>query len=237
MENFGYLHTDMHAHWLPGIDDGAESLQYSLDMIRDLAALGYRHLIATPHVMADLYNNSPENILGALEEVRQAAEAEGLDVELNAAAEYLLDEGFPDRLRDDHLLTLPGNHLLVEFSFVSPPVNQDALFFDIQTKGFHPVLAHPERYRYLHKRFSDYRDLAQRGIRFQVNLLSLSGYYGKDIKVVAEQLIQEGLVNLLGTDAHHIRHLAGIRDMLDNYRYTKYLTSPALRNQQWFPGQ
>ena len=237
VEDFGLLHTDMHAHWLPGIDDGAESLSESLDMIRQMVALGYRRLIATPHVMTDLFDNTPETIQGTLEQVRMAAEAEGLDIQLDAAAEYLLDEGFPDRLRADRLLTLPGNHLLVEFSFVSPPANQDALFFDIQTKGYRPVLAHPERYRYFHKRFADYRVLAERDIRLQVNLLSLTGYYGKEVKQVAEQLLAEGLVSLLGTDAHNARHLAGIREMLGNHRYAKYLTSSSLRNQVWLGGK
>ena len=237
VEDFGFLHADMHAHWLPGIDDGAESLDDSLNMIREMAALGYRRLVATPHVMTDLYDNTPETIRGALEEVRAAAEAEGLDIQLDAAAEYLLDEGFPERLRADRLLTLPGNHLLVEFSFVSPPANRDSLFFDLQTKGYRPVLAHPERYRYFHNRFADYRGLAERGIRLQVNLLSLTGYYGKDVKQVAEQLLAEGLVSLVGTDAHHTRHLASIREMLGNHRYAKYLTFPSLRNQEWFGGK
>ena len=234
VKDFGFLHTDMHAHWLPGIDDGAESLDDSLDMIREMAALGYRRLVATPHVMTDLYNNAPETIRGALEQVRRAAEVAGLDIQLDAAAEYLLDEGFPDRLREDRLLTLPGNYLLVEFSFVSPPSNHDAIFFDIQTKGYRPVLAHPERYRYFHARFADYRGLVERGIRLQVNLLSLAGYYGKDVKQVAEQLLAEGLVSLVGTDAHHTRHLDSIREMLGNHRYAKYLNSPSLRNQEWF---
>ncbi len=236
LKDFGFLGTDMHAHWLPGLDDGAKTVEDSLHLIRQLVDMGYRKLIATPHVMADFYPNTPSTIMGALEEVRAAVAAAGIDVQLDAAAEYLLDEGFRQKLHSEELLTLPGKHVLVEFSFVSAPKNRDALFFELLTKGYRPILAHPERYAYYHSRFEEYRSIAQRGIKLQVNLLSLTGYYGKREKKTAERLIDEGLVDILGTDAHHGRHLRELEKLFSSTKLGRPIGSRSWQNCTLFNG-
>ena len=223
-----FLGTDMHAHWLPGLDDGADTLEDSLRLITDLVDLGYGQLIATPHVMADLYPNSSAAILARLEEVKQAVAERGINVKLGAAAEYLLDEGFVRLLEQGDLLTLPGNYLLVEMSFVSPPPDVHELLFSIQMKGYKPILAHPERYRYYHATFERYNTLKERGAILQVNLLSLTGYYGKSIQQVAWKLIDADLVSMLGTDAHHQQHTQELRRLL---RDSKVSGLP--QRQQW----
>lgn len=232
--DFGALGTDMHAHWLPGLDDGAKTMDETLTLIRGLVDRGYTKLIATPHVMADLYHNRPDTILSVLEEVRQVVAEQNIEVELDAAAEYLLDEGFAEKLKSDDLLTLPGKHILVEFSFVSPPPDRDKIFFDLLTKGYFPILAHPERYCYYHSKFDEYRTMADRGIKLQVNLLSLTGHYGKTEKKIAERLISEGLVSILGTDAHHQRHLKGLSDLLSVRKYHRARSLLSCRNREWF---
>ena len=216
IKDFSRLKVDMHAHWLPGLDDGAQSMDDSLLLIRELHGMGYEKLIATPHVMADLYPNSSSTIRERLEEVREAVCKAHIPVELDTAAEYLMDEGFQERLNAGDLLTLPGKRVLVEYSFVSPPLNRDRLFFELVAKGYTPVLAHPERYRYLHQKADELRRLVENGVTLQVNLLSLSGYYGNSIRRAALELIDGGLVSLLGTDIHHDRHLARLRELVRN---------------------
>ena len=227
------LGVDMHAHWLPGIDDGAQNLEESLKLIRGLVGLGYRKLIATPHVMSDLYPNTPGTIMAALGRTQQAVTAAKINVELAAAAEYLIDDGFVDKMQASQLLTLPDNHVLVEFSFIAPPPTRDKIFFELLTKGYRPILAHPERYRFYHDRFEEYRSMAERGVKLQVNLLSLTGYYGKGVKKVAERLIDEQLVSLLGTDAHNAGHLEGLQKLVSDGRLSQPLVDHVWHNREW----
>ncbi len=231
--DFTGLSLDMHAHWLPGLDDGAKTMADSLRLIGQLVDMGYTKLIATPHVMADFYPNTPQTIRAALARVREAVANAELVVELDAAAEYLIDEGFVHHMEANELLTLPGKHVLVEFAFVAAPANRDTLFFELMTKGYQPILAHPERYRFYHNSFEEYRHMVARGVKLQVNILSLMGHYGRTEQKIAEQLIDQKLVHLLGTDAHHEGHLEGLRKFLNTSRYSKLLTALPWQNREW----
>ena len=186
-------------------------MEEALALIRGLVGLGYRRLIATPHVMSDLYPNTKVDIENKHKQVQRGLAKAGIDVQLGVAAEYLLDEGFAKLLESDRLLPLPGRRLLVEFGFIAEPPNLHQLLFRLQTKGWRPVLAHPERYDYYHGDLAAFQQLRERGCRFQVNLLSLTGYYGGDVQRTAERLLRAGLVDYLGTDAHHQRHLERLR--------------------------
>jgi len=223
LRSLSFLEADLHAHWLPGLDDGAQDLEQSLALLRGLAALGYRRLWATPHVMADLYPNTPAQIKEKLAVVQAAARAEGLDLELGAAAEYLMDEAFGEKITTDDLLTLPGKRVLVEMSFISPPPQLDNYIFQLQTKGYKVILAHPERYMFYHDDYGRYRQFVDRGCALQLNLLSLTGYYGKGIRDVAHKLLKEGLVSYLGTDIHHMRHMQQLDKLLQERAVNKLL--------------
>ena len=218
------LGTDMHSHLLPGLDDGAETIEQSVELLRQLQALGYRKLIMTPHIMGDFYRNTPEGIRGALAALRQAAAAAGISgVELECAAEYYLDESFGQRLeREEELLTFGGQQrlVLVETSYINEPFNLAETIFNLKAAGYQPVLAHPERYTYLYGRFEELVRIRQEGVLLQVNLNSITGYYSAGAKRVAEKLIDGGMVDLLGTDTHHLKHLDTLR--------TKVLVSPYL---------
>ena len=216
--------VDMHAHWLPGIDDGATDIDESLRMIRKLAELGVTRLSASPHVMVDFYPNSKSTILGKLQEVRTAAAAAGLSIQLDTAAEYLIDEGFSDLLDRKELLTFSGKRVLVELSFVAPPPNLNDTFFRLITKGYQPVLAHPERYRYYHGKLDILRAIRDKGVELQVNLLSLAGHYGESVRDAAEQLWRDNLLSFWGTDAHRMEHLQKIEDLLRNPAFTEKFT-------------
>ncbi|WP_426493259.1 tyrosine-protein phosphatase [Hymenobacter sp. 102] len=213
----------MHSHLLPGLDDGAETMEQSVEMLRELYVLGYRKLIMTPHIMGDFYRNTPEGIRGALAAFRQAASAAGLGgVELACAAEYYLDESFGPRLEREELLSFGGERrmVLVETSYINEPFNLAETIFNLKAAGYQPVLAHPERYTYLYGRFEELLRIRDMGVLLQVNLNSLIGYYSAGAKRVAEKLVDAELVDLLGTDAHNTKHLENIR--------TKVLTSPYL---------
>jgi protein-tyrosine phosphatase len=230
------LQADMHSHLLPGLDDGAETLDHSLDLLRELQALGFTKLIMTPHIMGDFYKNTPEGIRQALALLRTAAAEAGLgNVALECAAEYYLDEWLGRKLADGtELLTFGGEHryLLLETSYLNEPLNLNGTIFDLQAAGYRPVLAHPERYVYLYQRFSELERLRQeQGVLLQLNLNSLAGYYSPAARHVAEKLIDAKMVDFVGTDTHHLRHTAALASKTVKSAYfRKLMALPLLNN-------
>jgi protein-tyrosine phosphatase len=208
------LVTDMHSHLLPGIDDGSPDTETSLQLISGLQELGYRKFITTPHILWDMYKNDATTIGAAHQELQQAAQKEyNSTVPVKVAAEYFLDEHFDELLQNNvPLLTLHENLVLVEFSFVTTPLNFKDKLFNMQLKGYQPVLAHPERYLYFMSDKKWYDELKSAGFYFQLNILSLAGYYGKASLQLAHYLIGKKYINLLGTDCHHFRHLNTLRN-------------------------
>lgn len=204
--------TDMHSHLLPGIDDGSPDTDTSLELIKGLEELGFRNFITTPHVLWDLYRNTDDTICEAQTKLVQAATGAGQAIQLSAAAEYMMDDHFTEMVKNRQpLRTLAQNFVLVEFSFVSPPFDWKQVFFDLQIQGYIPVLAHPERYNYLSAQPAIFREIADMGVLLQVNLNSLTGYYGKPALQLAQWLIKQNLVSFLGSDLHHQRHLETLR--------------------------
>ena len=221
----------MHAHWLPNIDDGAKSLDETLSMLRAFVDLGYDSLIATPHVMADYYPNTPKDIRERLEEVRELTQREGLPLTLSAAAEYMIDDQFEAHMAEHGLLTLPGNRLLIEFGFLAAPAGLDGVLFRLQAADYTLVIAHPERYTYFHQQPAVWRQFHDRGIKLQVNVLSLVGHYGSRVQSVAQQLVKEGLVSMIGTDAHHTDHLRAAAKVLKNRKVASLLAKSVFDNK------
>ncbi|MCC3157823.1 capsular biosynthesis protein [Hymenobacter sp. 15J16-1T3B] len=228
------LGTDMHSHLLPGLDDGAETVEQSLELLRLMQTLGYRKLVMTPHIMGDFYRNTPEGVRGALAQLQHAATAAGIDVELHCAAEYYLDEFFMRRLETgEELLSFGGDkrYLLFETSYINEPFNLQEAVFGLKAAGYQPVLAHPERYTYLYGRFPELEKIRENGALLQVNLNSLVGYYSSGAKRVAEKLIDAGLVDFAGTDAHNLKHMSSLDRVLSSEYLPKLLQLP-LRNAE-----
>ena len=212
--DLSWLKTDIHSHLIPDIDDGAPDVATSLALIKDLVSLGYQKIITTPHILWEIYPNTPEIITEGLTELKEAVAAEGIEVELGAAAEYFIDEHFGELLRDKvPLLTLKDNLVLVEFSFIMAPLDLQDVLFDLQMLNYQPVIAHPERYLYLERNKSFYEMLKDAGCFFQLNLLSLTGYYGRGVQELAAYLLRKGYYNLAGTDLHHARHMEALRKL------------------------
>lgn len=229
--DFSVLGVDMHSHLIPGIDDGAKSIEDSIAFIHQLVNLGYQHIITTPHIMGEHYPNTREVILAGLEDVRAAVKKANIPVTIHAAAEYYMDEFFNDLLKkDEALLTLPNNHVLVELSTFSPPRNLFDFLFRLNVKGYSPILAHPERYVYYMDEFEIFEKIKSKGCLLQVNLLSLTGQYGPVQKKLADKLFKAGLVDFLGTDLHHQRHCERLQKALDKRVFQSYLEKYTFKN-------
>jgi len=207
------LEVDIHSHLIPGIDDGAKSMEDTMSMLHVFEDLGFRKVITTPHIMGDTYKNTPEIILGGLEKVRAEIKKAGLKLEIEAAAEYYLDDVFEELLARDEILTFGDRYLLFEMPFVGEPANLARATFNMQLQGYKPVLAHPERYAFWHRNFDKYEAIHDKGVLLQLNINSLSGHYGPEVKKMGERLIDAGLISLIGTDCHRMEHLVAMKEL------------------------
>ena len=229
--DLSWLSTDMHSHLIPGIDDGSRDMETSLELIRGFKKLGYKKLITTPHVLWEVYPNTREIIGKGIEELKSVVAKEGLDIELHAAAEYFMDDHFEEELRKKTpLLCISKNMVLVEFSMLTAPFDMQKIIFEMQMQEYQPVLAHPERYTYLSRTRNVYEDLKNAGCLFQLNLLSLTGYYGRAVQELTEYLLKKNYYELAGTDLHHSQHLSALQKLSSSSLYHKLKDSSLLRN-------
>jgi len=225
------LLCDVHSHLLPGIDDGVDTVEESLEILREFAALGYKKVITTPHIMSDTFRNTPEIIHEKLKLIRQAIETNNIPIKIEAAAEYYLDEYFIELIESDNkLLTFGDNYLLFETSFTVKPLFLLETIFKLQSLGYKPVLAHPERYYYMIEDWEFLEDIYNRGVVLQLNLNSLSGYYSKPIKKMAEKLVKHEYITLVGSDCHSKGHLIALKHSLDQSITKKLLLQNNLIN-------
>lgn len=201
--------TEWHCHLLPGVDDGIKTLDESLKTLRLYEEAGIRTVWLTPHIMEDI-PNTPAQLRERFGELQQAYKG---SIELHLAAEHMLDALFEERLEADDLLPIgeEGNHLLVETSYFNPPMDLKGMLKRIQAKGYHPLLAHPERYVYMDER--DYQELKDLDIKFQLNIPALVGMYGERVQKKAQQLLKAGMYTCMGNDTHTHRFFASLLEM------------------------
>ncbi len=229
-----YLATigvDMHSHLIPGIDDGCKTIEQSVELIRQMSELGYSKLITTPHVQGEVYVNTPEIILAGLDNLRLEVEKAGIKIKLDAAAEYLLDDRFEEKLKTGTLLTFGKKFILVELSYFSPHPRMKEFIFNLQLEGYQVILAHPERYSYWFTKFNKFEELKDRGIFFQLNTNSLSGYYDQAVKKTAEKFIDAQMYDFIGTDLHNESYMQGLRKAQYEKSLDKVLSSGKIKNQ------
>lgn len=225
------LQVDIHSHLLPRLDDGVQSYEESEDVILHFKKLGYRKLITTPHVMSDAYKNTTEKILARLDKLRVYLENQEIDMQIEAAAEYYLDEQVYQMVeKNEEMLTFGKNFLLFETNFLNEPFNMKEFIFLATTKGYKPVLAHPERYLYLQNNLEKAEDLLDRGVLFQMNISSITGFYSKIVQTTAHKLIDRGWVHLLGSDCHHLQHVRLVEEAQQLKYFQKALSLPLLNN-------
>ena len=205
----GYV--DIHSHILPGIDDGAKTLEDTEFLLEEMKQLGFTKVITTPHTMSTVWENTPETIQNASIKVKSEL---SLPFEIQAASEYLLDESVITKAKNKELLTLKGNFVLVELSYLNAPFQLYDFLYQLQLSGYHVVLAHPERYSYFHSNKKEYQKLKKAGCLFQLNLLSTVGYYGKDAADIANYLLKKEMYDFTGSDIHHKNHIKAFQSKI-----------------------
>ncbi len=222
--------VDIHSHLLPGLDDGSKTFDESRDIIRRFEDLGYHKLITTPHIMNDYYRNTPDGIQQKKSELIDFLKDNNSPIQLEAAAEYYLDESLIQAVQNNESLLTFGssNYLLFETNFLTEPYQLKDFIFKITTQRYKPVLAHPERYEYLNNSFEKLEDLRNRGVSFQLNILSLIGFYSKPIQKMAERMIDKGWVDFLGSDCHNVQYSLLLQKAHETRYFKKALDLPLL---------
>ncbi len=227
--SFPPLRCDMHSHLLAGIDDGAKDWEDSISLIGELKKCGFSKIITTPHIMNDVYRNTPEIIQAKLQELHLQLAAEKIEIEVEAAAEYYLDEMLYKQVQANaHLLTFGKKYLLFETNFYSEPYFLKDFIFHATTQGYQLILAHPERYGYM--TLSKAEDLKNRGVLLQLNSLSLGTYYSMPIQKMAQQLVDKGWIDFLGSDCHNLLQATELAKTMKQKYYRKALELPLLNN-------
>jgi len=202
--DFSVLKTDIHSHFIPGIDDGSPDMETTISLIKQMQGLGFKKVITTPHVMSDFYKNTSDIILKGLTDIRSELKVKNINMEIEAAAEYYIDYDFEQKIGKEKLLTFGDNYILVELSFMEAPKNLLDIIFKLQLEGYKVVLAHPERYVFF--TMSDYEELVNRGCLLQINWLSIIGYYSPQIEHKTKSLIAADMVSFIGSDCHNMNH-------------------------------
>lgn len=225
-------HVDIHSHLLPGIDDGAHTFEQTLELVRALQGFGVSQFVTTPHIMYQVWDNTKESILSLKDQTIFELKKNQIRVPFRAASEYLMDNQFVKLFQTGELLTLKDNYVLVEMSYMNAPMQLYNILFDLQVAGYIPVLAHPERYTFYHNNFDEYVKLKQVGCLFQLNLLAVVGYYGESIAKIAEQLLQKGMYDFVGSDVHHSKHIASFEERVKLKEVTAL--KEVISNNQFF---
>ncbi len=229
---FAALGTDMHCHLIPSVDDGSKSMEESIECLSTLKAVGYSKVIITPH-FASRYRNDEEDIARRFEEVKKAANDEGLEIELSGiAGEYRVDTIFKERLEHPRFLKVGGKYVLVEYSIHQQMIGAENLIFDLQMQNQEVILAHPERYPYINIDGAQIEQLLNQGVLLQCNVLSLGGFYGEEAKRRAFTLIERGWVSFLGTDTHNVLYAHALRDLTHQKKVRKLLEKYEFKNKE-----
>ena len=230
---FAPLGTDMHCHLVPQVDDGSKCLEESIECLNTLHAVGYNKVYITPHFQTPRFENDEDDIRQRYATLkRQAAEA-GVEIEMaGIGGEYRIDSGFQKRLDNPRFLTVGDKqkYILVEFSLHQQMLGADEMIFDLQMNGHEIILAHPERYPYLNVQGSRMEQLKNQGVYFQINVLSLGGFYGDEARHRAMEMLERGWVEFMGTDTHNTLYAQALRDLSCNRKVEKIVEKYSFLN-------
>jgi protein-tyrosine phosphatase len=200
-------YVDIHSHLLPGIDDGAKKIEDTISLINQMKEIGYETIITTPHIITNIWKNTENSIRDKYAETKDLVKTSIDENRFNVAAEYMMDSFFLKRLTSKKLLTLKDNYILIEMSYLNPPIQLFDILFEIQLAGYKPILAHPERYLFYHNNFKEYEKIKNSGCLFQLNLLSTVDYYGEKITRISDNLLKNDFYDFVGSDIHHQNHI------------------------------
>lgn len=225
--------VEFHNHLIFGVDDGCETIEQSVDLLAGFANMGMRKVITSPHIMGDFYKNSPQNLLLLRNTIRKELAAQNIQIEFECVAEYLIDDLFEPKIHSGELLCFGSKqkYVLVELPFMNEPPNIKTVLFELQIAGYTPVLAHPERYLYFTHKKQHYHNLKDQGIIFQLNMLSTIGYYGKPVYELADYLVQNNLIDMVGSDTHRMQHQELLKEAYKSKLFYKLTTQTELLNK------
>jgi len=206
--------VDIHNHILPGIDDGAKTCEDSIALIKGFSEFGVTNFIATPHIIHNYYPNTPQTINQSFELLKnELLKVDLREVTIAASAEHMIDDNFESILEKEEVMHMRNDYLLIEMSYLQPPLNFDTAIVKIVSKRFYPILAHPERYNFLHYKPRKYTRFKEQGILFQLNLLSLGDFYGKEVLRMALKLLDNGLIDFAASDVHNLHQLNSLKEL------------------------
>ncbi len=215
------LHTtDLHSHLIPGIDDGVKDFDESIGIIKQLQELGFTKIVTTPHIMHHRFANTKQNILKIYEELKEEMQKHDLKIDVDVAAEYYYDEHFLELIDKKELMTFGDNYILFELSYTLKPFMLEQAVAKLLSAGYRPILAHPERYKY-YKTIEDFERVKDMGLLFQINAISLGGFYGKGVKKSAELLVEANMVDFIGSDIHSQKYLEAFSKVLQSSAYRR----------------
>jgi len=223
------IDTDIHSHLIPGIDDGSPDMKTSLELIKELQKAGFKRLITTPHNLHPKFGNNSDAIKKGIDELKIASKESGLDIEIEAACEYYYGSKFLEHIKSNNLLHI-NKFVLFEFSYQSEPINLEETIYELKSRGYKPLLAHPERYIYWHNKLDRYEYLKNLGVCFQLNLNSLVGYYSKPVQKIAKHLSQKGFVDFVGSDTHHSTHTNSLNKVFKDKNYNELFKTNTILN-------
>lgn len=229
---FEVLGTDMHCHLVPQVDDGSKCFEESVECLHTLKAVGFNKVFITPHFQYPRFDNDEDDIRLRYQNLKLRAIEEGVDIEMaGIAGEYRIDSGFRSRMETPRFMKVADKYLLVEFSLHQQMMGCDEMIFDLQMQGYDIILAHPERYPYLNLMGSRMEQLKNQGVFFQVNALSLGGFYGEEPKRRAYQMLENGWVEFMGTDTHNGMYAQALVDLSNDRKVEKVLNKYEFLNK------
>jgi len=224
------LHTtDLHSHLLPAIDDGSQNMEQSIELLKKFEKLGFKKLITTPHIMSHRFPNKRKTIYENYNLLIDEMKKEKVNIELQVAAEYYYDEYFVKLIENKKLLTFGDNYILFEFSYHNKPFALEQTIYNLLKEGYKPVLAHPERYTFYTTK-EDYQRLKDLGLFFQINLISTQGFYGKSVKKSVDIIIQNAMVDFIGSDVHNQKYVDSFSLSLKSKIYSKIMKTNQIKN-------
>ena len=229
---FEALGTDMHCHLVPQVDDGSKCFEESVECLHTLKTVGFNKVFITPHFQYPRFNNDEDDIRLRYQNLKLRAVEEGVDIEMaGVAGEYRIDSGFRNRMENPRFMKIADKYLLVEFSLHQQMMGCDEMIFDLQMQGYDIILAHPERYPYLNILGSRMEQLKNQGVFFQINALSLGGFYGEEPKRRAYQMLENGWVEFMGTDTHNGMYAQALVDLSNDRKIEKVLNKYEFLNK------
>lgn len=215
---------DIHCHILPGLDDGSKHMEESIQMARIAYKQGITKLIATPHHRTHRFDNEKQVVLEAVNNLNQRLADEEIPVMIYPGQEIRLHNEMVYTFNQDELLSLNNSHyILIELPTDTLPSYTEHLLYNLQSQGYVPVIAHPERYDYFVTDLNVLYDLIKHGALTQLTAGSLTGAFGKKTKKIAETMVKHRLVHLLASDAHHLK--TRTFDLAEGYLALEKLTN------------